>query len=136
MSKIIVSSSFVCTLIIPVFLILLAQVDETTTKSVEATTSKIDGRDKVSYFILHEEDVSFNKAMTHKTEDTGEWLNGGDKHEVSETGRAKNKYSYYYLARSVLYFVLYYQLFYNFYFLAHVVRSAFLHRVNFSTTSF
>lgn len=43
--------------------------------------------------------------------------------------RAKNKYSYYYLSRSVLYFILYYMMYYNFYFLAHIVRSAFLHRV-------
>lgn len=46
-----------------------------------------------------------------------------------EKGRGKI-YSYYYLGRSVLYFILYYLLFYVLYFTAHIVRSIFLHRVS------
>lgn len=124
------SSSLVLSITIAVLLI-LAQVNQTSTKSVFAITSK-DERDnnKVSPFLHNKEDVSLNEVMINKKDAPHEL-------DERETGRAKKKYSYYYLGRSVLYFILYYQLFYNFYFLAHVVRSAFLHRViNFFPTLF
>lgn len=121
------SSLVVFSMIIPVLLI-LAQVNQTSTKSLDATTSKGDERNKVGPFLLrHEEKAIIDKEDIDKTSVRG--VDNG------ETGRARKKYSYYYLGRSVLYFVLYYQLFYNFYFLAHIARSAFLHRVSSSSFS-
>lgn len=114
------SSSLIFSITITVLLV-VAQVNQTSTKSVAAaaTTTSKDERDDNKVGQKH---APFNKVMIEKDEAASSQL---------ETGRAKKKYSYYYLGRSVLYFILYYQLFYNFYFLAHIARSAFLHRVSF-----